>query len=325
MKPKNEPQVDEKTVAAILNQVPPRPLAPEHHKQAVFDAVYDVWDRKTKRRTYLRNMTWFSGLAAALLLTVFYMGKSPVIETEPVAWVDDGRIAITGTSTLVTKDLGGQLFSTNQMTAVDQGALLRLTDGSLLKIGENSEFTFHGRHTIELHQGLLYFDSNGAPNAKILVSTSFGGFSNLGTQFAVETKPDAVIVSVRSGRVQVQNVPAAEQIVAGQRLTIDQTDGVTGLMDFPVYGEYWAWTEDLVTVFDMEGKPIIAFLRWISRETGRAIQFEDSLAKAEAMQETLGPGLVTEATLEQLEWTLRATTLESRIIDGTILVRLKSQ
>lgn len=115
-------------------------------------------------------------------------------------------------------------------TAAHTQQRLTLFDGSVATLDRNTRLSATWRlrsRDIQLEQGRVYFDVSHSAWRPFQVQASTVQVRVLGTRFAVEHEPDALIVTVEQGRVQVRDQahqPTVNHILhANERLQVDAT------------------------------------------------------------------------------------------------------
>ncbi len=272
-------------VEALLEKAAPRPAPPADVESQVRAAVRDEWEAVA---TVARTRRRFGGfaLAASVLVAVaaaFTMlgdRAAPSIEVASLSR-SHGSIVLAAQQTgeITTEPFttltAGQVLS----TAASSAAGLAWNHGGSLRVDEESRVEFVSENEIFLHQGRVYFDSDGmSPDTRFIVRTAHGSVSHVGTQFMTESVRDGLIISVREGRVDVDGTYHDHTAIEGQvveltgrsRPRVTRSSGV---------GREWEWIEAVAPAVDLQGKSTYDFLRWIGRETGHAIVFATDAAE----------------------------------------------
>ena len=86
------------------------------------------------------------------------------------------------------------------------------------------------------------------------------------------------------------------------------------------FGADWDWAEGLAPPFDIDGRKLIDFLRWVEAQTGRTLEFADAKAEQVA-RDTVLSGSVDNAPLLMLPSVLATTDLGSTLDGDRILIR----
>lgn len=139
---------------------------------------------------------------------------------------------------------------------------------------------------ITLAAGAVYIDSppeDARDDDALTVNTIAGAVQHVGTQYEVRTQGDAMLVSVREGRVVVTSPTGSNTGEAGQVLRLD-TDGELTRSRLAATDPYWQWTLQAAPTFDIDNQPLAAFLQWIARETGRHLVYSTPEAEAAASE-----------------------------------------
>ena len=173
---------------------------------------------------------------------------------------------------------------------------------------------------IELTAGTIYVDSGlGVRTNRFEIATTFGIVRDIGTQFEVSSSPAELRLRVREGLVQLyQDGPRAELSgVAGEQVRIDSF-GAIDRASFSTYDPEWAWASALADVPETDGQPLLGFLSWVARETGRALRFQPG-AEAQAQITILHGSADNLAPLDALEVMLKTTDFRYELQDSGVL------
>jgi transmembrane sensor len=111
-----------------------------------------------------------------------------------------------------------------------------MDDGSVIYAGPESELTFHSdgqQRSVTFVRGEAFFDVAADPAHPFVVTTDFGSVRVLGTEFLVAHKGNAVVITVREGKVGVTPKQASDAmqptatLVANQQIVMSSI-GVRG-------------------------------------------------------------------------------------------------
>lgn len=316
-------------VEALLRQAAPRPVPPADDERTVRAAVRAEWQALVASRRRNRRLAAFAAAAGvALAMTALFatLGPAPVGPV-PVATIDRslGTIYLLGDRSELVEASGIDTVSASQVIVTAPGAALGLAwgGGGSLRVDEDSRIEFIDRASVFLHRGRLYFDS-GPPGsaARLVVATGHGTVTHSGTQFMAAAAPEALVVSVREGRVSVDGRYFDATAVAGRRVEIRGTERPV-VVDLSGHGAPWEWTEAVAPRIDLDGRSAYEFLQWIGRQTGYEVVFEDTAAEQVAVRTRL-VGKVEADLRTELRLRMMTTDLEYAIdpLRGTIKVTL---
>ena len=150
------------------------------------------------------------------------------------------------------------------------------------------------------------------------VVTDAGEFRHEGTQFAVAIVEGQTRLRVREGSVLWRADAGDSTVHAGTEVIIDR-NGKATRRSIATAGRDWAWTESMAPEVAIENRPLLEFLEWFARETGRKLVIDDAARKQAASIRMHGNvrGLtVTEA----LSAVMATTTLRYELPEGVIRV-----
>ena len=274
-------------LAEIIRAAGRRKEPSQEHYDQVYSAARAAWRSKLRTR---RSKRWYAlaasiavvGIAGVLIQRwqvrppelagslALIQGTVEVFESESETWA-----GISGSG--IRMQDGARL-----RTDADGTAVLELANGGSMRLAQATEIVV-GIDAFELVSGRLYFDSYSRPSsAAISVATPLGTVNDIGTQFEVSLNADALRVRVREGAIAVAEggsvVSTASAGEALQRTLTGSWERERIAADDPE----WRWAEELARVSESEREPILVYLRWIARETGKQLEFESPLIELAA-------------------------------------------
>ncbi|MFQ6006074.1 MAG: FecR domain-containing protein [Woeseia sp.] len=327
----------EQALEELLSQAEPRPLPPQQDEKLIRRAVHAEWDKLTKRRVRNRRLTSFA-LAASVLVAVLIglnvlRGPFDAGEFQQIASIQKqfGIVKVwskeqAGADGTEMSEIGSGHVETGQRS----GLTLGWNDGGSLRLDENTRVEFESMSAIYLQYGRIYFDSmpKGIPSVitdpdrgRLAIRTDTGTVQHYGTQFITQVRGDELSVLVREGRVSIEGNRVKETATVGQKLTVTG-DGQTLIDVVGVTGGDWAWIEKTSPAFVLDNRPIIEFLTWVSRESGKRLDFASpGVEKVAREKELRGITGVTEMEPSRaLDIYMPTTGLRWRTENGVIVV-----
>ncbi|HEY0686778.1 MAG TPA: FecR family protein [Steroidobacter sp.] len=285
---RNEPESHDASIEELLRAVGARDEPSSEATRDVMSAVHAEWrDIVQQRRRQQRVVAWryAAGVALAVLVSTFsYRYLTP--EAAQVASVANGRLMASTDNTDPTVRAIGEFIRVGDIVQTDaqSRAAVSFPDGLSLRLDRDTRVTVDAADRITLASGAVYIDapSDGAKGSDALtVNTHAGSVQHVGTQYEVRTQNDAMLVSVREGRVLVTSPTSSDTGEAGQVLRLN-TDGQLTRSILAATDPYWQWTLQAAPTFDIDNQPLAAFLQWIARETGRHLVYATPDAEAAA-------------------------------------------
>jgi ferric-dicitrate binding protein FerR (iron transport regulator) len=285
MSKQNDPEdLDEGGIEQLLRQVGGRSEPSPEVTNEVRDAVHAQWQvvvRARKRQQRVIAFAMAAGVACVALVTLFTL-RSVSPQSVQVATVTriDGRLQIAGDS---TRDASiGDRLSTGETVRTDGQTHAALNfRGLSVRVDAGSTFKVAAADRLVLDAGALYIDA--APAAKgpvaLDVETLAGSVRHLGTQYQVRALDDAVIVSVREGRVEISGAHGTNVGEAGEQLRLSSSGDVQR-SQIGATDASWKWAADAAPLFQIADQPLSAFLNWVARETGRKLVYQNPQAQA---------------------------------------------
>jgi len=201
-------------------------------------------------------------------------------------------------------------------------ALVTLTGGGTLRIAPGSSLTIDSPTQLSLPLGLIYVDiPRELSNVKRLrVATTAGAVEHVGTAFEIMSDDRSVRVRVREGSIRF--VGKTDTIFASAGTELLAAPGKTiSRRSIDTYGSEWLWMSALPPDYEIEGKSLIGFLSWVSRELGRPLDFADANARQIADRTILHGSVRGQAPLQAMSKVLLTASLSYEIRGDAILVR----
>ena len=307
-------------IARLMRLAGPRPAIPDDTRARVHASVRREWRSAVARRRALR---WAipAAVAAGLLLVAVFGGRLPLSVAPPVATVamGDARASASGTR-LVS---GDAVHAGDSLAAGDGGLALAFEGGLSLRAAAHTAATIDGVDEITVSSGRVYSDSgpSNRHDRAMRVHTPVGSATDHGTQFAVGYEDGVMTVAVREGNVQVSAPRASYAADAGQKLTL-QTGREAVFDEIAPYDRSWEWAAALAPPFDINERPVIEFLEWAARETGRELTFATDGARLAARAKQLSGSIAGLTPSEAIEAVLPTTRFVARIDDRRMIVTL---
>ena len=282
--------------AELLGRASPRAAPPEADEALIREAVQAEWQIVSAGHARRRHITSFA-IAASVLLAIF---ATLNLLREPVDDFGSQQMAT------IEKQFGDitvnyQVVNAVQMAAIEggdfvetgpeSGLALGWHNGGSLRLDESTVVAFDAENQIYLQQGRVYFDSEAGPFAarpassdavEFAIRTDYGVVRHLGTQYMTEVGVDELVVSVREGMVSIDGRARATR---GQQFAISGS-GVLSTSDTNGVDD-WEWVEKSSPAVNLHGRLIHEALEWVSRESGRSIQYASAEAEALARTVTL--------------------------------------
>ena len=288
------PDRDDDTMAKLLRLAGPQSPIPDDIEARVYERVSKEWRASSEspesarvyshvRRQWAKNTgrngyrRWIlpTALAASAImaLAVVLQPPPPVSATRAVGTV--ARV-IGGERDTGLPALGAEIQPGDRLeTGEDQGISLLLGNAESLRLDEGTILVVETNDSFRLIDGRVYADTGDFTYRErgLVIETTMGSVTDVGTQFSVGVADDLIDVAVREGRVDVDR--GSEQIVAvaGERVRVHRSGGAT-VDTLAAHDGYWDWATSLAPAFDLENKSLLDFLRWAARETGTGFRVE---------------------------------------------------
>jgi hypothetical protein len=215
----------------------------------------------------------------------------------------------------------GDTLRTGDIIKTHGPVLISLSNGGTLRVAADTVMKVTAETQAWLQRGQIYVDlpPGTATKSPFLVATRAGTVEHLGTQFEVLSNKQVVRLRVREGRVRLRN--ETEQVIAEAGTELTATKAGVSRRSIPAYGRDWLWVAALAPDYEIEGRPLLGFLEWASRELGRPLKFSDAHAREVAERTILHGSVRGRAPLDALANVLATTSLSYEIRGETIWIQ----
>jgi len=317
-------------VGELIHAAGRRPTPPTEDYQQVFTASRDAWQKKVRsrqrRRLSYRLAAALATMAIGLIAVLQLVPLGPPVPIASTAVLEGGVIVLRpgAANWEPITDIQIELVSgTRLRTQVDGRVSLNLARGISLRVNSESELTLISPDHIDLAAGTVYVDSGrGVRTNRFEIATSFGVVRDIGTQFEVRLSPAVLRVRVREGLVQLYRDTDEHELsgTAGEEVQVLST-GAVERAPISAYDPEWIWAVTLADVPVTDGQPLLGFLSWVARETGRALRFAGPGAEAQAQTVILHGSAEDLSPMQALEVMLATTDFEYSLLnDGVLLI-----
>jgi ferric-dicitrate binding protein FerR (iron transport regulator) len=207
----------------------------------------------------------------------------------------------------------GQWLDTDETGRV----ALRLTDRTSVRLDTRTRARLLSSTIIELTGGALYVDA-GRDSTGLEVRTPLGTAYDIGTQFEIRLRDSSLQLRVRTGLVELRR--GDRSISARPGTELDVAAGAVVSRTVSAYGPEWEWAASLAPLFEIEGRPLSAFLEHLSREHGWTLRYADATLAHEVSGIILHGSVNGLQPREALAVALTTSGLHHRFQDGEVFV-----
>jgi ferric-dicitrate binding protein FerR (iron transport regulator) len=303
---------------------------PAERTERVRAAVHAEWQARVRSRRRTRAL-WGLAAAAVVTLAVGIPAWRTIVsgpETEPTvgrvvtvsrtAW---SRSPATGGEVLTSRLRNGQVVVVGEELSTDEGRVaLRLDSGTSVRLDEHSRLRVLAANELALDRGTVYVDS-GPEEGRVAVEihTSAGVIRDIGTQFEVRARDDAIRIRVREGAVVMRTSAGDHRVDHGNEIQVDAA-GDVARQPIPIFGPDWGWLADVTPMMRLEGRSAREFLDWVARESGWELRFASESVEISASRIAVS-GSVDHLSLDQvLDAVLPTCQMTYQVTDGVLLV-----
>lgn len=314
---------------ALTTALRPRSLGPEALErirarvQAEWRANHAAVEAEPRA---VRRGRWLSLAAALVLMTLaaglYWRSPGETYAFGTVARSDVGMAERRSGFLHVEHLEAGDVLKSGGILQTRGPVLVTLVDGGTLRVAADTVLALTGPTRGALRRGQIYVDLPPGTHSKapFQIETRAGTVEHVGTQFEVISNDRLVRVRVREGRVELKGASNDVAAGAGTELTA-LNDGTITQGTVPTYGHDWLWVAALAPDYEIEGKPLLGFLEWVSREAGRPVQFSDEHARAVAERTILHGSVRGRDPLDALGSVLATTSLTYEIRGAVIWIQ----
>jgi ferric-dicitrate binding protein FerR (iron transport regulator) len=323
---------DDSDIARVLRASGGRASPSDEMTRAVYEAVHAEWRATVDRRRSQRHQRM--GLAAAasvaVAAVVLFVGRNFI--HSPGALMADVSRSV-GVVQVREGDSGdwqsaagarGLHVGEHVHTGTDGRVALALRDGVSLRLDHDTSVALVSADRVDVTSGAVYIDSgvSGPSAARLQIGTPAGVVRHVGTQYEARILSSGTRIRVREGRVDVmpENGPS-RTLEVGDQIVVSSR-GVEERGRIEPSSDEWNWASSAAPEFDINGKPVQAFLAWAGRETGLKVVFATEETEAEARRAVLSGSIAGLAPDEALAAVLPTTSLKSTQRDGELVIEL---
>ncbi len=279
---------EEASLAALLRDVGPRADPPPDVARQVRAVVEAEWRAVVAARQPMVRPTarpiarrW-PVLALAASIAVAAIGawfalpllNQPVTPLATLSRVD-GAVEAGSGSDWQPVTVRQTLTAGQGLVTGPQGrAAVKLRDGITLRLDTDTRVALLTPERIVVGRGAVYLDagSRSATADPLVIESRYGSTRHLGTQYEVRIASEAMVVSVREGLVEVSGAGLSTQANAGEQLRL-KANGSMRRETIERTAALWDWTQEVTPPFAIEQRTLPDFLAWVSRETGRHLEY----------------------------------------------------
>ncbi|HJN49163.1 MAG: FecR family protein [Pseudomonadales bacterium] len=319
------------SIVSLMRLAGPRESLPKDVHARLEESFREAL-RDAQRRRRMRNIGAFSAVAAVLVVALM-LSLQPEQQPQTMAAT---VVRMTGAVLLNSDGSSGDIRSgiavgTRVHTGSGGRVLLSLVASSTtVRLDHATELELRSETELFLKSGSIYIDTGGVSQAlsSLTVSTEFADITDVGTQYLITAASTGTTVAVREGIVRIvtdgQQIEGHAMQDAAEQLSISNTRQIN-TRTIQKHGGNWSWIHSIAPGFDTHNRPVIECLNWISRETGRSLQFASPAIEEAAHKVKLQGSLPQMAPEELLTEIQRATgfvTMDSE--EGVILIHRAS-
>lgn len=300
------------------------PLTPEALAR-IHAAVRQEWrtlhpapgDSGSRRKLW---MALAAGLCAiALILAWIKQPPSTPLLFGSASRIDQGPSLLRSTGAPSHSLLPGDSVRTGDEITVQGLALISLREGSNLRLAAGTVIEVLGPNDVELSRGMIYVDHppQAAALSPLRLHTRAGIIEHVGSAYEVFSSGQVVRVRVREGQIRLVGLDTL--VAAGTEIVVN-SGGVISRGSVALNGEPWRWVASVAPAYEIEGRPLLEFLQFESRELGYELVFADEHARQVAERTILHGNVRGREPLDAVNSVLATTSLTYSIRGNTLQV-----
>lgn len=314
----------EDALARLLQEAGPRPTIDAERADRVRQAVHAQWIETTRPEPRRRHIgRWLiAAAAAASLLTMMRWSARESAPAPASSIVAVGTIETVRGALLASERPAGPgdtvLTGSWLETGANARAGVRLASGPSLRLDVATRVRVESPTVFTLERGAVYVDS-GESEVPLTIRTPLGLARDIGTQFEVRLRGDDVLVRVREGIVELERGERTYQASAGNELRLKPAGDIELGTVLP-YAPQWDWITRTAPPFELDGTTLDIFLRWVSREQGLTVHFEDEALETDLDTILLEGPVLNIVPRAALDTVLPACGLSYRVDNGQLWI-----
>lgn len=264
-------------------RAPVPPAAEQRVRNAVLDEIRSVARaRRVRRRLVAAGALLGAAAVVALAVRVrpfFPSETAPPAIAATIATAE--RVEGVGVTRRPNAEAVRVALAAGSSLAVDdeietgRGGRLafRLPGGASVRVDRGSRARLVSATALDLAEGAVYIDS-GPGRASLEVRTPFGLVKDVGTQFETRLESGGLRVRVRSGLVELHRGATVVSTRPGSELLVGAAGTTTRAVR--TFGPDWEWVTALASPFDVDRRPLAAYLEYLCREQGWTLAYADT-------------------------------------------------
>ncbi len=313
---------EDAAIVELLRSVGKRDEPPADFSRELRATLHAEWQATLSKRTSSRRQWQFLGAAVAAV-AVIGIGINVWLSAptgEPVA-----RIAqVSGEATWASESrVAAQqpVKAGDRLTTAGGRAAIAFNTGISLRLDSNTEVLVDSAEHVTVTRGAVYVDAGKGNTADrpLVLATPYGDVRHLGTQYEVRVLDDALRVSVREGRIELRRTDGSLQGAAGEQLIVSASGNVDR-QPLAADAAEWEWAAAIAPSFEVDERPLVEFLVWAGRESGRDIVFASPASQAAASQVILRGSVEGLSPDQAIDAVLATTTLQAERAPGRVTI-----
>lgn len=302
----------------------------EDMKNDVYKNVHKAWADQNKTPLY-KNRFFLAAASMLLFSSYFIFESTQSNKLSPTVLEISSSITISGQAEISLNNMDWKKLDVKEKikpgsylkTQSNNRLLVKLTNNNVFRLDENSLIHMVDLENFELQQGQIYIESDESSIANpLLVKTPFASINHIGTHYNIKVTDNSVNVSVRNGKVLLQNSlnsKVQKTISKGFEGTLSK-NGKYQQKPVTAYSSTWQWTQNIIKPFILQDQSIAQYLSWISKETGYPITWDSPKDKGDADKIKLSGSIAGLKPMESLDVILPTTSFVYQILDSEIYI-----
>lgn len=282
----------------------PAPV-PEEAAQRIKGVVKQHWQQQVSQRRRRRFVVLAVAASAVLAAGLGrWMIQPTVIQAgQFVASVErtSGTAQLLRNGQWQSLTSGVELLAGDEVTTGQARLSLGWESGHDVRLNLGTRIRVVEDHQLTLETGQVYVQGPGL-TGPLTVNTAVGPVRDIGTQFMVTANAGEVDIKVREGEISLVRASGeVASVTQGFGLTLALADDDPEAEPVPLReaSEEWDWAFEVAPVYDINGRTVDDFVRWLAREKNWQVTYTTRAARRLATSQRLKGRLPADSTPQQ--------------------------
>ncbi|NNF66176.1 MAG: FecR domain-containing protein [Gammaproteobacteria bacterium] len=313
---------DDQNLARLLKLAGPRPAPSADVRKEVYQAAHQAWQKKSRSTVLIRRLVP-AAIAASIIgmaVVINWPATQAPVMAAPVAELDRGSLQLEAGEGWRQLDGGGVIAAHGLLrTGSQQRAGIFLRNGISVRLDRQTRLRLESPLRLALIEGRVYIDTVDYIGPSLEVLTGNAVVRDIGTQFEVRVDGGGTLVRVRDGEILLDSLDEQFSAGRGEQIAL-QDNGVVTRALVSGHDASWNWMHGIAPLFNTDGRLVSELVAWVGRETGRRIEYADSLIRNTAASTYIRGSVSGRTPVETLDLALETTRFKYYIDDEILAI-----